>query len=35
METEIQAPIAGTVKTVYVTKGDSINPDETLIEITT
>jgi len=35
METEIQAPIAGTVKTVYVTKGDSINPDETLIEINT
>ncbi len=34
METEIQAPIAGTVKAVHVTRGDSVNPDETLIEIT-
>jgi pyruvate carboxylase subunit B len=34
METEIQAPIDGTVKAVHVAKGDSINPDETLIEIT-
>jgi len=33
METEIQAPIAGTVTAVHVTKGDSVNPDETLIEI--
>lgn len=33
METEIQAPIAGTVKAVHVIKGDSVNPDETLIEI--
>jgi len=33
METEIQAPIGGTVKAVHVAKGDSINPDETLIEI--
>jgi len=33
METEIQAPIAGTVKTIHVAKGDSVNPDETLIEI--
>ncbi len=33
METEIQAPIAGTVATVRVAKGDSVNPDETLIEI--
>jgi len=33
METEIQAPISGTVKTVHVNKGDSVNPDETLIEI--
>lgn len=33
METEIQAPIAGTIKTIYVVKGDSVNPDETLIEI--
>ena len=33
METEIQAPIAGTVTAIYVTKGDSVNPDETLIEI--
>ena len=33
METEIQAPISGTVKAIYVTKGDSVTPDETLIEI--
>ena len=33
METEIQAPIAGEVKAVHVAKGDSVNPDETLIEI--
>lgn len=33
METEIQAPIAGTIKAIYVAKGDSVNPDETLIEI--
>lgn len=33
METEIQAPISGTVKNIYVAKGDSVNPDETLIVI--
>lgn len=33
METEIQAPIAGKVNAVNVKKGDSVNPDETLIEI--
>ncbi len=33
METEVQAPIAGTVFEVHVTKGDSVNPNETLIEI--
>lgn len=33
METEITAPIAGTVKAVYVIKGASVNPGETLIEI--
>ncbi len=33
METEVQAPIAGTVAAVYVVKGDKVNPDETLIEI--
>ena len=33
METEIQAPISGTVAAIHVTKGDSVNPDETLIEI--
>ena len=33
METEIQAPIAGIVKAVHVSKGDAVNPDETLIEI--
>jgi len=33
METEIQAAIAGTVTTIHVVKGDSVTPDETLIEI--
>jgi pyruvate carboxylase subunit B len=33
METEIQAPIAGTVTAVSVAKGDAVNPDETLVEI--
>ncbi len=33
METEIQAPVAGTVTTIYVSKGDSVNPDETLVHI--
>ena len=33
METEIQAPIAGKVVAVYIEKGDTVNPDETLIEL--
>jgi len=33
METEIQAPISGTIASVHVNKGDSVNPDEALIEI--
>jgi pyruvate carboxylase subunit B len=33
METEIQSPISGTVQAIHVIKGDSVNPDETLIEI--
>ncbi|MBA1274913.1 sodium-extruding oxaloacetate decarboxylase subunit alpha [Stutzerimonas azotifigens] len=33
METEVQAPIAGTVKAIHVTKGDRVNPGETLVEI--
>ncbi|NEV63392.1 sodium-extruding oxaloacetate decarboxylase subunit alpha [Thiorhodococcus minor] len=33
METEIQAPIDGTVTGVYVSKGDAVNPDEVLLEI--
>lgn len=33
METEIQAPISGEVIAVHVLKGDSVNPDEALIEI--
>jgi pyruvate carboxylase subunit B len=33
METEIQAPIGGTVTQLYVKKGDSVNPDEVLLEI--
>lgn len=33
METEITAPISGTVKAVHVIKGESVNPNEVLIEI--
>lgn len=33
MENEVPAPISGTVKTINVVKGDSINPDEALVEI--
>jgi pyruvate carboxylase subunit B len=33
METEVQAPIAGTIKAIHVQKGDSVNPDEALVEI--
>ena len=33
METEIQAPVGGRVVAVHVGKGDSVNPDETLVEI--
>lgn len=33
MENEIQAPKSGTVVAVHVKKGDSVTPDETLLEI--
>jgi pyruvate carboxylase subunit B len=33
METEIQAPISGTIRAIHVSKGDSVNPDEVLVEI--
>ncbi len=33
MENEVPAPVGGTVKTVNVAKGDSVNPDEALVEI--
>lgn len=33
METEVQAPIDGKVVAVHIAKGDSVNPDETLIEL--
>ncbi len=33
MENEVPAPVAGTVKAIYVSKGDSVNPDEALLEI--
>lgn len=33
METEIQAPIEGTVTGIFVNKGDAVNPDEVLLEI--
>jgi pyruvate carboxylase subunit B len=33
METELQAPISGVITAVHVAKGDSVNPDEALVEI--
>ncbi len=33
METEIQAPVGGTVNKIHISKGDTVNPDEVLIEI--
>ncbi|MCU7843264.1 MAG: sodium-extruding oxaloacetate decarboxylase subunit alpha [Candidatus Thiodiazotropha sp. (ex Monitilora ramsayi)] len=33
METEVQSPIGGVVKKIYVQKGDAVSPDETLVEI--
>ncbi|MBI3778427.1 MAG: sodium-extruding oxaloacetate decarboxylase subunit alpha [Gammaproteobacteria bacterium] len=33
MENEVPAPVGGTVKVVNVAKGDSVNPDEALVEI--
>jgi len=33
METEVQAPIAGSVKAVHVAKGDRVNPGDVLVEI--
>ncbi|MCR4300258.1 MAG: sodium-extruding oxaloacetate decarboxylase subunit alpha [Sulfuricaulis sp.] len=33
MENEVPAPVAGMVKAVNVAKGDSVNPDEALVEI--
>jgi len=33
METEIQAPVDGTVQKIHIAKGDTVNPDEVLIEI--
>jgi pyruvate carboxylase subunit B len=33
METEVQSPISGVVKEIYVQKGDAVSPQETLVEI--
>ncbi len=33
MENEIQAPVSGTVIGVFVAKGDTVTPDEALLEI--
>lgn len=33
MENEVPAPVSGTVKVINVSKGDSVNPDEALMEI--
>ncbi len=33
METEVQAPVSGKIKTIHIAKGDTVNPDEVLIEI--
>ncbi|SFM29557.1 pyruvate carboxylase subunit B [Ectothiorhodospira mobilis] len=33
METEVQAPVGGVVRAVHTAKGDSVNPDDALVEI--
>ena len=33
MENEAHTPISGVVKKIHVKVGDSVNPDETLIEV--
>lgn len=33
MENEVPAPVRGTIKAIHVQKGDSVNPDEALVEI--
>ncbi len=33
METEVQAPVSGEIKIIHIIKGDSVTPDEALIEI--
>ncbi len=33
METEVQAPVSGEVKLIHVVKGESVTPEEALIEI--
>lgn len=33
MENEVQSAVSGTVISVYVAKGDTVNPDEALVEI--
>jgi len=33
MENPVHAPESGTVKAVYVVEGDTVNPDECLIEV--
>ena len=33
METEIQAPISGKITAIYIAKGDSVVPNQTMIEI--
>ncbi|MCK5237384.1 MAG: biotin/lipoyl-binding protein, partial [Deltaproteobacteria bacterium] len=33
MENEVHTPVSGTVKSILVKMGDSVNPDETLMEV--
>ncbi len=33
METEIQAPVSGIITAIHISKGDTVTPDEALIEI--
>jgi len=33
MQNEVPAPIAGIVQDIHVKRGDSVNPDEALVEI--
>jgi len=33
MENEVHTPISGVVEKIYVSEGDSVNPDEVLVQV--